>query len=306
MNTYSETTIVTRDLCASGTDVPRALTAEPQTGKVGNDQPCTSTEIIARGRASLAHIERGHWPDWRNVIAALAAGRTIALLQAGTNVPQGGRYREAMGRWLRCHGFDRIDKADRSRLLKVADNLTAIDEWRNGLPPDEQLRLNHPRTVLATWNATQRQSSPPPPPPPPPAGANARDDVGPESLGEIARMRARNEELEAETARIARTNLTLGNEIDRLEVLLAGPYGEPVRELITFLRTMSLDEGPQLIELVRASDWHRTDPDTRSEILSLINAALMTLREQHGLLPFDDALPDEEPTAFLIIREMFR
>ena len=136
--------------------MPRALAAEPQTGKVGNDQPCTSTEIIARGRASLAHIERGHWPDWRNVIAALAAGRTIALLQAGANVPQGRRYREAMGRWLRCHGFDRIDKADRSRLLKVADNLTAIDEWRNGLPPDEQLRLNHPRTVLATWNAWSR------------------------------------------------------------------------------------------------------------------------------------------------------
>ena len=93
---------------------------------------------------------------------------------------------------------------------------------------------------------------------------------------------------------------------ERLEALLAGPYGEPVRELLAFLQTMSLDEGPQLIELVRAGDWHRTDPDTRFEILSLINAALTTLREQHGLPPFDDALPDEEPTAFLIIREMFR
>ena len=83
MNTYSETTIVTRDLCASGTDVPRALAAEPQTGKVGHDQPCTSTEIIARGRASLAHIERGHWPDWRNVIAALAAGRRSPCSRPG-------------------------------------------------------------------------------------------------------------------------------------------------------------------------------------------------------------------------------
>ena len=132
--------------------IPATKTAT-EAGKVGNNQPSSAT-IIERGRASLAQIERGHWLDWRNVIEALAAGRTIALLAAGTNAPQGRRYRETMGRWLRCHGFDRIHKADRARLLKVADNLTAIDEWRNGLPPEEQLRLNHPRTVLATWNAT--------------------------------------------------------------------------------------------------------------------------------------------------------
>jgi hypothetical protein len=93
---------------------------------------------------------------------------------------------------------------------------------------------------------------------------------------------------------------------ERLEALLAGPYGESVRELLAFLQTMSLDDGPQLIEFVRAGDWHRTDPDTRFEILSLINTALTMLREQQGLPPFDDALPDEEPTGFLIIREMFR
>ena len=94
---------------------------------------------------------------------------------------------------------------------------------------------------------------------------------------------------------------------ERLEALLAGPYGESVRELLAFLQTMSLDEGPQLIELVRAGNWHRTDPDTRFETLSLINTAITVLREQHGLPPFDDGiLPDEEPTAFLIIRELFR
>jgi hypothetical protein len=93
---------------------------------------------------------------------------------------------------------------------------------------------------------------------------------------------------------------------ERLEALLAGPYGESVRELLTFLQTMSLDDGSRLIEFVRASDWHRADPDTRFEILSLINAALTTLREQHGLPPFDDALPGEEPTASLIIREVLK
>jgi hypothetical protein len=36
--------------------------------------------------------------------------------------------------------------------------------------------------------------------------------------------------------------------------------------LLAFLQTMSLDDGPQPIELVRAGDWHRTDPDVRFEI----------------------------------------
>jgi muconolactone delta-isomerase len=93
---------------------------------------------------------------------------------------------------------------------------------------------------------------------------------------------------------------------ERVETLLAGPHGAKAQALLAFLQTMSLDDGPQLIELVRAGDWHHADPDTRFEILSLINTALTALREQHGLPLFDDALPDEEPTAFLIIREMFR
>jgi hypothetical protein len=94
---------------------------------------------------------------------------------------------------------------------------------------------------------------------------------------------------------------------ERLEALLTGPYGAKAQALLAFLQTMSLDDGPQLIELARAGDWHRTSCDTRFEILSLINTALTALREQHGLPPFDDGIPpDEEPTAFIIIREMFR
>jgi hypothetical protein len=93
---------------------------------------------------------------------------------------------------------------------------------------------------------------------------------------------------------------------ERIEALLAGPHGAKARLLVAFLERMTLDHGPQLIEFVRVGAWHHTDPDTHFEILSLINSALITLRERAGLPLFDDALPDEEPTAFLIIREMFR
>ena len=59
-----------------------------------------------------------------------------------------------MGRWLRCYGFDRIDKSDRSRLLRCADHLEAIDTWRSRRPLSEQLELNHPRIVFDRWQRT--------------------------------------------------------------------------------------------------------------------------------------------------------
>jgi hypothetical protein len=93
---------------------------------------------------------------------------------------------------------------------------------------------------------------------------------------------------------------------ERIEALLVGPHGARARALIAFVQTMSLDDGPQLIEFVRTGNWHHADPDTQFEILSLINTAITALRERAGLLPLDDALPDEEPTAFLVLREMFR
>jgi hypothetical protein len=52
--------------------------------------------------------------------------------------------------------------------------------------------------------------------------------------------------------------------------------------------------------------WCSADADTRFEILALINAAITTLRGWHGLPSFDDPLSDQEPTGFLVIRELLR
>ena len=93
---------------------------------------------------------------------------------------------------------------------------------------------------------------------------------------------------------------------ERLEALFSGPYGTAARELVTFLQTMALDDGDRLVEFVRAADWARADADTRFEVLSLINVTITALRERAKLPPIADALPDEAPTTFLIIREMFR
>jgi hypothetical protein len=89
----------------------------------------------------------------------------------------------------------------------------------------------------------------------------------------------------------------------QVEQLRIGPYGAVIQELGGFLETMSLESGTDLIELVRRGPWRDVDADTRFQVLRLIDAALMQLREKYGLPAFDDALPGEPLTVFQIIRE---
>ena len=122
---------------------------------VGNDQPIQG--IIHRGQVALVRLEQNQtWPDWCAVIKALAKGREICR-QASGGHDKGRRFNEAMGRWLRCYGFDRIDKSDRSRLLRCADHLEDIDTWRSGRSLSEQLELNHPRIVFERWQRTLKK-----------------------------------------------------------------------------------------------------------------------------------------------------
>ena len=55
------------------------------------------------------------------MIKALAEGRKVCAAASGGQTA-GKRYNEAIGRWLRCYGFDRIHKSDRSRLLDALTN----------------------------------------------------------------------------------------------------------------------------------------------------------------------------------------
>jgi hypothetical protein len=129
---------------------------------VGNDQPIQG--VIHRGRLALVRLEQNQtWPDWCAVIKALAKGREICREASGGH-DKGRHFNEAMGRWLRCYGFDRIDKSDRSRLLRCADHLEAIDAWRSGRPLSEQLELNHPRIVFERWQRTLEKAEDTPEP----------------------------------------------------------------------------------------------------------------------------------------------
>src|SRR5437879_13243537 len=87
-------------------------------------------------------------------------GRALAMQAAETNKPVGARYNKAMSAWLAEHGFDSMDKSDRSRLMECMDNREAIEPWRNTLTATERLQCNHPRVVLRKWKAATKQTKP--------------------------------------------------------------------------------------------------------------------------------------------------
>jgi hypothetical protein len=112
--------------------------------------------------------------------------------------------------------------------------------------------------------------------------------------------RARNQALEERDRMVA---IWRSWRKERLETLLAGPHGEAARELMATLEHMP--PAPQLIEMLRHGPWRTADADTRFLVLSLVDGAIVHLREKRGLPPFDDALPDERPNVFLLLQEMF-
>lgn len=90
----------------------------------------------------------------------------------------------------------------------------------------------------------------------------------------------------------------------RLQALLDGPFGKDVRGLIRFMDTMTLSSAPAFLKVVTEATWAKEmSLNERHELLSVISARITKLRLKEGLPPFDDALFDEPPKAFEIIKE---
>jgi hypothetical protein len=95
---------------------------------------------------------------------------------------------------------------------------------------------------------------------------------------------------------------------ERREILLSGPHGRAAQELVDFLERMTCceEDAAALLTLVQQGPWADSDPDVKFLVLGVVDNAITYLRENEGLHPFDDPLPDEEPNVFLTIREMLR
>jgi hypothetical protein len=99
------------------------------------------TDAVHRGQQAWIRLRSDNtWVDWIDVGKAHVIGR-------------GRRFNDAFTAWCARHGFDDLDKGDRSRLFTVMDNLPAIEAWRATLTTTERMRLNHPSAVLRKWQA---------------------------------------------------------------------------------------------------------------------------------------------------------
>ena len=100
-------------------------------------------------RRGLEHIRSGqHWRDWTLVAAGFAAGRARSMREAMTNQAIGRRYNEAFGRWMDRNPWSRkIDKGTRNHLLWIADNLPAVEAWRETLAANQRDAWNHPTSI---------------------------------------------------------------------------------------------------------------------------------------------------------------
>jgi hypothetical protein len=71
------------------------------------------------------------------------------------------------------------------------------------------------------------------------------------------------------------------------EALLAGEWGHELQQLEAFLDRMTLASGADLYDLIKHCVWLIDGPaDLRHAALHLIGAAIVTLREREGLVPF--------------------
>jgi hypothetical protein len=122
----------------------------------GLDQsnPSSSTQIIRRAQEAWSRLAGDRtWEDWLAVGDALLLGRSEAMRDAHSNEPKGRRYENAFGTWLDRHGFSKVDKGDRHRLIECLTHRAEIEKWRATLTRTERLRLNHPSTVFRKWKA---------------------------------------------------------------------------------------------------------------------------------------------------------
>jgi hypothetical protein len=120
-----------------------------------------NADVYREGREALDQLSTArNWSDWQKVEVALAAGRAEAMRSANTNRPKGKTYNQAFGVVLERERFgtDRLDSATRNQLLRIAEHLPAIEEWRATLTPAQRLRLNHPSAVWRNWQRTVKGS----------------------------------------------------------------------------------------------------------------------------------------------------
>ncbi len=116
-------------------------------------QPGSKEQTVRLGQLAWTELSTKdqQWDKWMAVGAALAVGREEAMYLAGTNNPEGKNYNKCFGDWLKQHGFDKIDKGDRSRLFECGEHRVEIEVWRATLTLGERHLL--PAQMTSTMSS---------------------------------------------------------------------------------------------------------------------------------------------------------
>ena len=109
---------------------------------------------VALGREEWLRLKEDApvtWDKWRKIGAAVYIGRQETMAAVGAKKPKGKKYNVRFGHWLQLNGFDDIDSGDRGKLLRIMENLSAVEAWRATLSEADRLRWNHPYSVWTAW-----------------------------------------------------------------------------------------------------------------------------------------------------------
>ena len=149
-----------RDADAFAADIrarQAAPTVDQQPPELSGTTQNSDDQVIARAQEAAGRLIAGaSYQDWITVGRALLIGRAHSMYEAGTNKPQGSRYAACFSRWLADTKLDRVaDKGTRSRLLDLLDHIDAVEKWRQLLPTNRRLEINHPNTVWRHWQRSK-------------------------------------------------------------------------------------------------------------------------------------------------------
>lgn len=96
-----------------------------------------------------------------------------------------------------------------------------------------------------------------------------------------------------------------GHHIAR--VLAAHDQPGNLAPFLETLRELSIEDAAILVEAVRDARWLRNaDSELRFLALQEIDAIITRIRENAGLVPFDDPIADSETNAFLQVKGLLR
>jgi len=124
-------------------------------------EAASKVRVIRAGRDAWEAINKAaSFESWACRIGpALAIGKRHALKVTRANAAWGRAYSREFNLWVRQHGFERMPAATRSMAVELAENITAIEQWRSTLPEKQRRRLVHPQSIVKRWKASLAHGS---------------------------------------------------------------------------------------------------------------------------------------------------